>query len=111
MKLSTISHVYYIRFDENPDWTNRKHPNDPKSHSKLQNFLNKSSAVAKVCDRLATIDMDRKVAAAVPLSVGQLGPHLTLTQSLYNLHETVEEKDLGIVVTDSLSASTQCADC
>jgi len=28
-------------------------------------------------DRLATIDMDRKVGAAVPLSVGELAPHLT----------------------------------
>jgi len=28
-------------------------------------------------DRLATIDMGRKVGAAVPLSVGQLDPHLT----------------------------------
>jgi len=31
---------------------------------------NKSSAVAEMGDRLATIDMDRKVRAAVPLSVG-----------------------------------------
>ena len=28
----------------------------------------------------------------------------------YNLQETVEEKDLGIIVTDSLSTSTQCAE-
>jgi len=28
-------------------------------------------------DRLATLDMGRKVGAAVPLSVGELGPHLT----------------------------------
>jgi len=34
---------------------------------------NKSSAVAEMGDRLATIDMARKVGAVVPLSVG-LGP-------------------------------------
>jgi len=28
-------------------------------------------------DRLATIDMGRKMGAAVPLSVGELGPHQT----------------------------------
>ena len=28
-------------------------------------------------DRLATIDMGRKVGAVVPLSVGELGPYLT----------------------------------
>jgi len=33
--------------------------------------VNKSSAVAKMDDRLATIDMGRKVGAAVPLSVGK----------------------------------------
>jgi len=40
---------------------------------------NKSSAVAGMGDRLATIDMGRKVeGAAVPLSVGgELGPNLT----------------------------------
>jgi len=40
----------------------------------------KSSAVAEMGDHLATIDMGRKVggaAVAVPLSVGELGPHLT----------------------------------
>jgi len=35
---------------------------------------NKSSAVAEMGDRLVTIDMARKVGAAVPLSVGELGP-------------------------------------
>jgi len=39
-------------------------------------FPYKSSAVAEMGDRLATIDMGRKVGAAVPLSVGELGPHL-----------------------------------
>jgi len=39
--------------------------------------LNKSSAVAEMGDRLTTIDMGRKVGAAVLLSVGELGPHLT----------------------------------
>jgi len=36
----------------------------------------------------------------------------TITQDnrTYILHETVEERDLGIIVTDSLSASTQCAE-
>ena len=38
----------------------------------------KSSVVAEMGDRLTTIDMGRKVGAAVPLSVGgELGPHLT----------------------------------
>ena len=37
----------------------------------------KSSAVAEMGDRLATIDMGRKVWAVVPLSVGELSPHLT----------------------------------
>jgi len=32
---------------------------------------NKSSAVAEMGDRLATVDMGRKVGAAVPLSVGE----------------------------------------
>ena len=37
----------------------------------------KSSADANVGDRLATIYTGRKVGAAVPLSVGELGSHLT----------------------------------
>jgi len=37
----------------------------------------KSSAVAEMCDHLVTIDMGRKVGAAVPLSLGELGLHLT----------------------------------
>jgi len=40
-------------------------------------YFNKSSAVAEMGDRLATIDMDRNVAATVPFSVGELGPHQT----------------------------------
>jgi len=36
--------------------------------------INNSTAVAEMGDRLATINMDRKVGAAVPLSVGELGP-------------------------------------
>jgi len=40
--------------------------------------VNKSSAVAEMGDRLATIDIRRKVGgAAVPFSLGELGPHLT----------------------------------
>jgi len=38
---------------------------------------NKSSAVAEMGNLLATIGMGRKVGAAVPLSVGELGPYLT----------------------------------
>jgi len=34
-------------------------------------YLNKSSAVAEMGDRLATIDMSRKEGAAVPLSRGE----------------------------------------
>jgi len=68
----------------------------------------KSSAVAEMGDRLATIDVGRKVAAAVSLSVGtagspsntvgQLGPHLTqcrlsgglpLYQVAYGIHPAV----------------------
>jgi len=37
----------------------------------------KSSAAVEMGDRSATIDMGRKVGADVPLSVGELGPHLT----------------------------------
>jgi len=37
---------------------------------------NKGSAVAEIGDRLATIDMGRKL-GAVPFFGGQLGPHLT----------------------------------
>jgi len=40
-------------------------------------YLNKSSAVAEISDHSATIDMGRKAGAAVSLSVGELGPHLT----------------------------------
>jgi len=39
--------------------------------------LNKSPAVAEMGDRLATIDVGRKVGGAEPLSLGELGPHLT----------------------------------
>ena len=38
-------------------------------------LLYKSSAVAEMGDRLAAIDIGQK--SAVPLSVGELGPHLT----------------------------------
>jgi len=38
---------------------------------------NKSSAVAEMGDCLATTDTGQKVGAAVPLSIGELGPHLT----------------------------------
>ena len=40
------------------------------------NKNNKSSVVAEMGDRLATIKMDRKVGADVPLFLGELGPHL-----------------------------------
>jgi len=44
----------------------------------FRELCNKSSAVAEMDDRLATIDMRRKVGAAVPLSMGELGrPYLT----------------------------------
>jgi len=44
----------------------------------LFNFWKTSSAVAEMGDRLATIDMGRKVRDAVSLFVGgKLGPHLT----------------------------------
>ena len=44
--------------------------------------------------------------------VHNYGQQYTITQGnqKYNLHETVEEKGLGIIVTDSLSTSTQCAE-
>ena len=38
----------------------------------LSVYINKSSAVAEMGDRLTTIDMDRKWGAAVPLSLGEL---------------------------------------
>jgi len=37
-------------------------------------LCNKSSAVAEMGDRLATIDMSRKVGSVVPLSVGSWVP-------------------------------------
>jgi len=41
-------------------------------------YLNKSSAIAEIGDRLTTIDIGRKVVASVPLSLrGELGTHLT----------------------------------
>jgi len=55
-----------------------------KTHAVLPNNSPdyKSSAVAEMGNRLATIDMGRndmgrKVGDAVPISVGELGPHLT----------------------------------
>jgi len=43
----------------------------------------KNAAVAEMGDRLATIDMGRKVGgAALSLSVGELGPHLTVSPGL-----------------------------
>jgi len=44
---------------------------------RLTSYHNKSSAVAEMGDRLATIDMGRKVGAAVPLSVWELDRRLT----------------------------------
>ena len=45
-------------------------------------YINKSSAVAEIGDRLATIDMDRKVCGGLLCPFpwgeeGELGPHLT----------------------------------
>ena len=40
-------------------------------------WLNKCSAVAEMGDRLATIDMGRKLKGAVPLLGGDLAPHVT----------------------------------
>jgi len=58
---------------------------------------NKSSAVAEMGDRLATIDKGRKVGAAVPLSVGRWatsntmlpGPRPTSIPSGILIHPTV----------------------
>ena len=41
------------------------------------NLLEKSSAVAEMGDRLATIDMGRKLGRLSPFYLGELGPHLT----------------------------------
>jgi len=50
----------------------------PTSVGLLYNCTNKSSAVAKMGDCLVTIDMGRKVGAAVPpFGGGELGSHLT----------------------------------
>jgi len=47
----------------------------------LLELCNKSSEVAEMGDRLATIDMGQKVGADMPLSVrGELGPNPHLTQ-------------------------------
>jgi len=44
----------------------------------LYNSVNKSSAVAEMGDRLATIDIGQKVGGLLcPFRVGELGPHLT----------------------------------
>jgi len=42
-----------------------------------KNRIQELSSVAEMGDRLATTDMSRKLGDAVPLSVGELGPHLT----------------------------------
>jgi len=42
----------------------------------LGDRLYKSSAVAEMGDRLATIDISRKL-GAMPLLAGELGPHVT----------------------------------
>jgi len=71
--------------------------------------LNKSSAVAQLGDRLATIDMSRKVGAAVPLSVGGAGSpqhtvawaeaylctkwHLNLSNRLATIHQRDRQTD------------------
>jgi len=43
----------------------------------IKRCSNKSLALAEMGDRLTTIDMARKVGAAVPLSVVGAGSHLT----------------------------------
>ena len=48
-----------------------------QSVNALRSKQNKSSAVAEMGDCLAATDMHRKAGAAVPISVGELGPHLT----------------------------------
>ena len=49
-----------------------------RSTCSIPGRLNKSSAVAKAGDRLATIGMGRKVGGyCIPLSEGEMGPHLT----------------------------------
>jgi len=40
-------------------------------------IFNKSSAVAEMCDRLATIEMGQKWGCCAPFRGGELGPHLT----------------------------------
>ena len=51
---------------------------DPMANNPCMILKYKSSAVAEMGDHLATLDMGRKVVgAAVPLSVGELGLHLT----------------------------------
>ena len=44
---------------------------------KMVSCANKSSAVAEMGDRLATIDMGRKLGGSAPFLVGELGSHLT----------------------------------
>jgi len=50
----------------------------PYMHCFSEPFIDKSSAVAKMDDRLATIDMGLKVGGCcAPFFLGELGPHLT----------------------------------
>jgi len=48
-----------------------------KSCQPLHSYTNKSSVVAEMGNRLATIDIGRKVGAVVSLSRGKLGSNLT----------------------------------
>jgi len=58
-------------------YTNRKktglHQNSTENETiyrRCHSIVNKSSAVAEMGDRLATVDMGRKVGAVVPISLG-----------------------------------------
>ena len=64
-------------------WTNEhavekiKFATEPAHFNPSIAWCNKSSAVAKMGDRLATIHIGKKWGTAVPLSWGELGPHIT----------------------------------
>ena len=48
-----------------------------KTMTDSERYLNKCSEVAEMGDRLATIDMGRKLGAVRHFGGGELGPHLT----------------------------------
>ena len=55
---------------------------------KCVSLRNKSSAVAEIGDRLATIDMDQKEGAAVPLSGGSWAPSAYVPSGIW-IHPAV----------------------